>query len=373
MLTETSSNAGQADRPADSEIDGLIRDALEALELEWADEAILLCERALERDKACAEAVFILGLVYFDMHEASRAIEVLELAHKLNPKRQEFTEALAAIMVRIGKVNEALYYAKMATVLERHPTIPNLLPERFGSFFKNMDHGDPNLYLTRATRSLDLGDVKDAVKYAQRQLELTPNNDAALSVMARACLAAGQFEASAAAVRNVMEQSGPTPEDLANLASALAALGHSDQAEAYRADTPDANGQAPEIHVSNGDGINCRHCQEDVAEGERYLILAHRPFPRQQPYAEIGPIFLHAEPCRRYPETDRIPAMFLERETYLLKGYCPDDRIVYGTGQIVKSAEVAEAASRILDRNDVKYVHVRSALNNCFTCRIDRA
>ncbi|MDH3596581.1 MAG: DUF1203 domain-containing protein [Rhodospirillales bacterium] len=146
-----------------------------------------------------------------------------------------------------------------------------------------------------------------------------------------------------------------------------------DQAEAYRAAAPDANGHEPEIHVSNGDGINCRHCQEDVAEGERYLILAHRPFPRPQPYAEIGPIFLHADPCARYPETDRTPAMFLEREGYLLKGYGPDDRIVYGTGQIVESAEVAEVASRILDRDDVAYVHVRSALNNCFTCRIDRA
>ena len=146
-----------------------------------------------------------------------------------------------------------------------------------------------------------------------------------------------------------------------------------DQAKAYRAGAPDANGHEPEIHVSNGDGVPCRHCQGDVAEGGRYLILAYRPFPRPQPYAEIGPIFLHADPCERYPETDQVPAMFLARESYLLKGYGRDDRIVYGTGQIVESAEAAEAASRILDRDDVAYVHVRSALNNCFACRIDRA
>jgi Protein of unknown function (DUF1203) len=102
------------------------------------------------------------------------------------------------------------------------------------------------------------------------------------------------------------------------------------------------------------------------------LILAYRPFPRAQPYAEIGPIFLHAEPCDRYPAPGEMPAMFLKREHYLLKGYRADDRICYGTGQVVASAEVPAAAARILARDDVAYVHVRSALNNCYQCRIDR-
>ena len=53
---------------------------------------------------------------------------------------------------------------------------------------------------------------------------------------------------------------------------------HTDQAQAYRAGAPDANGQVPEIHVSDGSGVPCRHCQEDVAEGACYLILAHRHF-----------------------------------------------------------------------------------------------
>jgi hypothetical protein len=145
-----------------------------------------------------------------------------------------------------------------------------------------------------------------------------------------------------------------------------------DRAEAYWSGAADANGQVPEVHVSDGDGVPCRHCQQDVAKGERYLILAYRPFPEPQPYAEIGPIFLHAERCARYPENDRVPAMFLEREAYLLKGYDGDDRIVYDVGQIVASGEVAQAAARMLDRDDVRYVHARSALNNCFSCRIDR-
>ena len=63
-------------------------------------------------------------------------------------------------------------------------------------------------------------------------------------------------------------------------------------ARAYQAGALDANGQKPERHISNGTGVPCRHCQRDVATDEPYLILAYRPFPQAQPYAEIGPIFL---------------------------------------------------------------------------------
>jgi hypothetical protein len=145
------------------------------------------------------------------------------------------------------------------------------------------------------------------------------------------------------------------------------------EAETYWAGAGDANGHEPETHVSSGAGVTCRHCQRDVASGERHLILTYMRFPAPQPYAETGPVFLHADPCERYPETDRVPAMFLERESYLLKGYGPENRIVYGTGQIVLSPGIAEAASRILESDAVRYIHVRSALNNCFSCRIDRS
>jgi Protein of unknown function (DUF1203) len=144
-------------------------------------------------------------------------------------------------------------------------------------------------------------------------------------------------------------------------------------ARAYQAGGLDANGQKPERHVSDGHGVPCRHCQRDVAAGEAYLILAYRPFPEAQPYAEVGPIFLHADACERYPVTGETPEMFLKRERFLIKGYHPNDRIYYGTGQIVASAEMASTAARLLEREDVAYVHVRSALNNCYQCRIDRA
>jgi Protein of unknown function (DUF1203) len=135
----------------------------------------------------------------------------------------------------------------------------------------------------------------------------------------------------------------------------------------------DANGHKPEHHVSPGGMMPCRHCLADIRAGEPYLILAHRPFPSPQPYAEQGPIFLHAEPCQRHPDSEDSPHMFLEREAYLIRGYGADDRIVYGSGKIVATSVMAEAARETLGDPRVSYVHVRSASNNCYQCRIDRA
>ena len=148
----------------------------------------------------------------------------------------------------------------------------------------------------------------------------------------------------------------------------------SELAAAYRAGAPDANGQAPERHISDGDGVPCRHCLGYVAAGEPYLILAYRPFPAAQPYAEVGPVFLHAEACPAYSPAEGLPPR--ERNAAsgrILRGYGANDRIVYGTGIVVGNDRIEEEAAAILARDDVAYVHMRSATNNCFSLRIDRA
>lgn len=140
---------------------------------------------------------------------------------------------------------------------------------------------------------------------------------------------------------------------------------------ALQAGGPDANGHTPERHVSDGNGNPCRHCLSEIAEGETYLILAHRPFSEAQPYAEQGPVFLHADPCEAYGETGKVPKMFLEWDQLLIRGYGADDRIVYGSGQVVETSNMAEAARDLFGRGGISYIHVRSASNNCFQCRIE--
>ena len=134
----------------------------------------------------------------------------------------------------------------------------------------------------------------------------------------------------------------------------------------------DAYGQTPERKISDGDGMPCRHCLRNIAAGDAYLILAYRPFPALQPYAETGPIFLHAEECDRAAGSEALPEI-LESPDYIVRGYGRDDRIVYGSGGVIATGDVAARAETLLERDDIAYVHVRSARNNCYQCRIERA
>ncbi|GLS28543.1 Protein of unknown function [Mesorhizobium albiziae] len=145
-----------------------------------------------------------------------------------------------------------------------------------------------------------------------------------------------------------------------------------DRVRALQAGGPDAYGMTPERRVSDGDGVPCRHCLNNVRAGEEYLILAYRPFPQLQPYAETGPIFLHARECERAPETDVMPDMYRPTAEHIVRGYSHDDRIVYGTGAVVPTHKICERAHELLEREDIAYLHMRSARNNCYACRIER-
>lgn len=135
---------------------------------------------------------------------------------------------------------------------------------------------------------------------------------------------------------------------------------------------PDAYGMPAERAVSNGAGMPCRHCLGNIAEGKAMLILAHRPFTALQPYAETGPIFLCADTCVAF-EGEGLPPILTTSAGYLLKGYTADERICYGTGKIIAPAEIGAYAVELLARDNIAFVDVRSASNNCFMTRITRA
>ncbi len=67
-----------------------------------------------------------------------------------------------------------------------------------------------------------------------------------------------------------------------------------------------------------------------------------------------------------------LPTM-LDSTDYIVRGYDAGDRIVYGTGAVTPTAKIVVRSQELLESPDIAYVHVRSARNNCFQCRIDRA
>ena len=135
---------------------------------------------------------------------------------------------------------------------------------------------------------------------------------------------------------------------------------------------PDAYGRKPERQISDGSGVPCRHCLTRVAGGEPYLVLAYRPFPAEQPYAETGPIFIHAEACPRFEESGGVPEILTGRPEFVMRGYDARDRIVYESCAIVPGNRIREDAERLLELPGVEYLHVRARASTCYQCRVDR-
>lgn len=138
-----------------------------------------------------------------------------------------------------------------------------------------------------------------------------------------------------------------------------------------RAGAPDANGQPALRRTARGMANPCRHCLQLIPDGAEKLVLAYRPFEGVQPYAEVGPVFLHADECSRY-DAQTLPHWFAYLTPAIIRGYGTDHWIRYETGAVVSGSELTEKCQEILADPEVAYVHIRSKFN-CFQCRVERA
>ena len=134
----------------------------------------------------------------------------------------------------------------------------------------------------------------------------------------------------------------------------------------------DANGQLPEALISDGNGNPCRHCLEMIAEGEELLVFSYKPFSSDQPYAERGPAFLHKRECSSTEANNELPDILWASDTYIVRGYSDQEKIVSGTGQVVPKQKITAYAANLFHNNQVEFVHVRSSSNNCYLARIEK-
>ena len=78
------------------------------------------------------------------------------------------------------------------------------------------------------------------------------------------------------------------------------------------------------------------------------------------PYAETGPIFLCADDCAAHRPGPKVPKV-LQSPEYLVRGYDAAERIVYGTGRVVPTAEIGGYAATLFEDTKIAFADVRSA------------
>jgi hypothetical protein len=111
-------------------------------------------------------------------------------------------------------------------------------------------------------------------------------------------------------------------------------------------------------------GSPLRCCLREARAGEDIALIAYRPFPWLGPYAEVGPVFIHAQACDGYTAPDRYPVGFAHRRQ-LLRAYDFDRRICDAVP--VKDGPQAERVlSWLLSRPEVDFVHSRNLEWGCY-------
>ena len=123
------------------------------------------------------------------------------------------------------------------------------------------------------------------------------------------------------------------------------------------------------ITVDTPESAPCRHCLRWAQPGERVILFPYAAIPSGQPYAETGPIFVHADECQRYCTTNEYPADF--RNGRVFRAYDSKYNII--DAQIVNGSEPEVAIEGLFQNPDTTFVDARSATRGCFTFRVQRA
>jgi hypothetical protein len=129
----------------------------------------------------------------------------------------------------------------------------------------------------------------------------------------------------------------------------------------------DHGGNPIEPFVDDDGGWPLRCCLADSRPGERVAIIAWSPFPWRGPYAETGPVVVHADGCATPNTFDHLPAE-LDTRPMVLRPYAHDRRIAYHRVRHVAAGDsLTVHVAALLDHDDVEFVHGRNVTGGCYS------
>jgi hypothetical protein len=133
----------------------------------------------------------------------------------------------------------------------------------------------------------------------------------------------------------------------------------------------DAFGRPAEQFVADDDGAPLRCCLTVSRPGERLLLIGHAPLAAPRAWQEVGPVFVHAQPCPG-PVGGQTPPWF-DESPRVLRAYDASGRMLYDHNRLVGAGEGVDAALRaIFAAQEVAEVHVRNVIAQCFVARAVR-
>jgi hypothetical protein len=143
--------------------------------------------------------------------------------------------------------------------------------------------------------------------------------------------------------------------------------------DAVRSTGRDVAGHVPEPFHDTEGGSQLRCCLRRSSPADRLLLIAHAPLAADRPWREVGPVFVHAEPCAGWTGGDgTVPAWF-DDEARVVRAYDVTGGMRYDANRLVRAGEgVAAALDDVFRDPTVVEAHVRNSLAQCFVARAVR-
>lgn len=124
--------------------------------------------------------------------------------------------------------------------------------------------------------------------------------------------------------------------------------------------------------VDEEHGTPLRCCLREARVGERVALISWRPL-REAPdsvYAEVGPVFVHADDCPGYRDEESYPDGFRHRAQVLRSYSATGDML----DAVITEGRDAEAAiTGLLARPEAAVVHSRNVKAGCYMFAVYRS
>lgn len=120
---------------------------------------------------------------------------------------------------------------------------------------------------------------------------------------------------------------------------------------------------------SAGGGEPLRCCLRLAPSGDEIVLISYQPSAQGGPYAEIGPVFVHADDCGG-PVSGDFPADYLERKA-VLRPYDADGQMLDGV--LVEPGEATSWLAKLFDDPQVALVHHRNVIAGCWNFTVTRS
>jgi hypothetical protein len=119
-------------------------------------------------------------------------------------------------------------------------------------------------------------------------------------------------------------------------------------------------------------GTPLRCCLREAHVAERVALISWRPL-REAPdsvYAEVGPVFVHAEACAGYRDATSYPEGFRHR-TQVLRSYSASGDMLDAV--VMEGAAAEEAIAALFTNPQAAVVHSRNVKAGCYMFAVYRA